>query len=362
MASDVDIHNMKSALSLACRGLGRVWPNPSVGCVIVQEDCVIARARTADGGRPHAETQALEQAGALAKGATLYVTLEPCTHHGQTAPCVEAIIAAGIAHVVIGTLDVDPRVSGKSVALLKAAGIKVTQGVLEDECCALNIGFIKRITENRPFVTLKMACTLDGKIACASGESQWITGSLARRHTHQVRSRHDAILVGCGTAVVDDPALSTRLDGVAHTPVRVVLDSKLRISPDSQLVRTATDVPLWVFGNGDDEQTSALRQHGVVIHSCDPHNLVLVLGVLADQGITRVLVEGGAEVHASFLRQGLCDELFIYRAPTLLGGDGKSMIRTLNIETLVQRYDFVRCSSRILGADVLEIYKQKDEG
>lgn len=360
MVQNSDIHHMKSALSLARRGLGRVWPNPSVGCVIVQDDCVIARARTADGGRPHAETQGLEQVGTL-KGATLYVTLEPCTHHGQTAPCVEAIIAAGVARVVIGTQDVDPRVSGKSVALLEAAGIKVTQGVLEDECRALNIGFIKRITENRPFVTLKMACTLDGKIACASGESQWITGDIARRHTHQVRSRHDAILIGCGTALADDPALSTRLDGVVHTPVRVVLDSNLRISPDSQLVCTAKDVSLWVFGKGTGEQVFALKQQGVAIHPCDPHDLILVLELLAKQGITRVLVEGGAETHASFLRQNLCDELLIYRAPTMLGGDCKSMVGTLDIETLAQRHDFVRCSSRILGADVLERYKRRSE-
>lgn len=353
---------MKSALSLAHRGLGRVWPNPSVGCVIVQDGYVIARARTADGGRPHAETQALVQIGALAKGATLYVTLEPCTHHGQTAPCAEAIIAVGIAHVVIGALDVDPRVSGKSVALLEAAGIKVTQGVLEDECRALNIGFVKRITENRPFVTLKMACTLDGKIACASGESQWITGELARRHTHQVRSRHDAILIGCGTALADDPTLSTRLDGVAHTPVRIVLDSKLKISLDSNLVRAAKDVPLWAFGNGTDEQTAALKQQGVVIHPCDPHDLTSVLELLASQGITRVLVEGGAETHASFLRQGLFDELLIYRAPTMLGGDAKSMVGTLGVETLKQRHDLVRCSSQTLGVDVLQIYKRKSEG
>lgn len=361
MVQNSDIHHMKSALSLARRGLGCVWPNPSVGCVIVQGDCVIARARTADGGRPHAETQALAQVGALAKGATLYVTLEPCTHHGQTAPCVEAIIAAGIVRVVIGSLDVDPRVSGKSIALLEVAGIKVTQGVLEDECRALNIGFIKRITENRPFVTLKMACTLDGKISCASGESKWITGDLARRHTHQVRSRHDAVLVGCGTALVDDPALSTRLDGVLHVPVRVVLDSNLKISPDSQLVRTANKVPLLVFGGEAGEHASALKQQGVIIYSCDPHDLVSVLGALARHGITRVLVEGGAEIHASFLRQGLCDELLIYRAPTMLGGDAKSMVGALGIETLAQRHDLVRYSTQTLGVDVLEIYKRKDE-
>lgn len=359
MVHNSDIHHMKSALSLAQRGLGRVWPNPSVGCVIVQDDYVIARARTADGGRPHAETQALAQAGTLAKGATLYVTLEPCTHHGQTAPCIDAIIAAGITRVVIGTLDVDPRVSCKSVALLEAAGIQVTQNVLEDECSSLNIGFIKRITENRPFVTLKMACTLDGKIACASGQSQWITGDISRRHTHQLRSRHDAILVGCGTALADDPALSTRLDGVVHTSVRVVLDSSLRISPDSQLVRTAKDVPLWVLGDGSDEQATALKQQGVVMHYCDPHDLTSVLELLASQGITRVLVEGGAKIHASFLRQGLCDELLIYRAPTMLGGDGKSMVGALGVETLAQRHDFVRCSTQTLGLDVLEIYKRK---
>ncbi|PCJ99841.1 MAG: riboflavin biosynthesis protein RibD [Zetaproteobacteria bacterium] len=362
MASDVDIHHMKSALSLARRGLGRTWPNPSVGCVIVKDMCVVARARTADGGRPHAESQALEQAGILSRGSTLYVTLEPCTHHGQTPPCVDAIIAAGITRVVIGMRDVDPRVAGKSAAYLEDAGIIVTQDVLNDDCKALNTGFIQRMTQGRPFVTLKMACTIDGKIACASGESQWITGELARRHTHQVRSHHDAILVGIGTVLADDPMLSTRIDGVVHNPVRIVLDRHFKTPVDGQLVRSANDIPLWILGNKGSDAEGMLRRNGAMIHHCDPHDLDAVLKLLADQGITRVLIEGGAGIHASFLRHGLCDELLIYRAPTMLGGDAMSMIDAIGVNTLEQRYGFVRYSTQTLGDDVLEVYKRKAKG
>ncbi|MGH1377284.1 MAG: bifunctional diaminohydroxyphosphoribosylaminopyrimidine deaminase/5-amino-6-(5-phosphoribosylamino)uracil reductase RibD [Alphaproteobacteria bacterium] len=359
MASDVDIHHMKSALSLASRGLGRVWPNPSVGCVIVRDGCVVARARTADGGRPHAETQALEQAGAYANGATLYVTLEPCTHHGETAPCVDAIINAGIAHVVIGAKDVDPRVSGKSVGILESAGIRVTQNVMHDACHDINLGFFSRITEKRPFVTLKMACTLDGKIACASGQSKWITGDVARLHTHHVRSRHDAILIGSGTALADDPLLSTRIGGIDHKSVRIVLGDKSKIRPESNLISSAKDIPLWVFGDKGDECDAILSDMGAVVNSYDPYDLVSILENLAGKGITRILVEGGAQIHASFIKQDLFDELLIYRAPTMLGGDGISMIGDMGVNTLEKRHDLVKQYSRKLGSDVLESYKKK---
>ena len=351
-----DINHMKSALALASRGLGRVWPNPSVGCIIVKDGIIIARARTANSGRPHAETQALAQAGAQAKGATLYVTLEPCAHHGQTPPCVDAIIEAGIVRIVIGAKDVDPRTAGKSANILKNAGIEVITGVLEDECNALNIGFINRITKNRPFVTLKMACSLDGKIALRSGESQWITGALARSHVHQVRSRHDAILVGVGTVLADDPSLATRVKGFSHSSVRVVLDSDLRIPLDSKLVSTASNTPLWILHNPNIKEGEALSNKGVVLHETECRNLVSVLEVLAEQGITRLLVEGGAKIHASFLRANLCDELLIYRAPKILGGTAKSLFSDLNVDILANSYNFKQVHVQKLGDDVLERY------
>ena len=359
MPSDTDIHYMKSALSLAQRGIGRTEENPSVGCIVVKDGIIVARARTADGGRPHAEKRALEQAGAQAEGATLYVTLEPCSHHGQTPPCVEAIIKAGITRVFIGTNDVDPRTEGQSVELLRQAGIEVVQGILEEECRAVHAGFIKRITENRPFVTLKTACTLDGKTATSSGESKWITAKLARRHAHLVRSRHDAILIGIGTALADNPMLTTRLEGVKHTLARIVLDRHLRLSPDSRLAQSAKDYPLWVFYEEKSDNHDGLKQAGAVLHQADCTDLSSVLKILADQGINRLLVEGGAEIHASFLRAKLCDELLIYRAPTLLGAEGKSVVGALRIDALAQRRDYSRKSSISLGADILEIYEKK---
>ncbi len=350
-----DIHHMKSALSLARRGLGRTAPNPSVGCIIVKGGVVIARARTADKGRPHAETIALSAADKQAKGATLYVSLEPCAHHGQTPPCVDVIIKAGISRVVIGAKDVDPRVAGKSIAKLKSHKIEVVSGILEDECNALNIGFINRIIKNRPFVTLKIACSLDGKIALSSGQSQWITGELARAHTHQVRSRHDAILVGIGTVLADNPSLTTRINGGSHEVVRVVLDSDLRIPVDSKLVLAAQNTPLRIFHSAS--TGGALTDAGAALHQADCKDLVSVLELLAEQGITRLLVEGGAEIHASFLRANLCDELLIYRAPKILGGSAKSCFADLNVDILANSYNFKRCSFQNLGDDMLEIYK-----
>ncbi len=362
--SDIDIHHMRSALSLAGRGLGRTAPNPSVGCVIVKGGITIARARTNDGGRPHAENLALSQAGAQAKGAILYVTLEPCAHHGQTPPCVDAIIDAGISRVIIGSKDVDPRTAGKSIQRLESAGIEVITGVLEDECNALNTGFFSRLTKNRPFVTLKTACSLDGKIALKSGESQWITGELARAHVHQVRARHDAILVGIGTVLADNPSLTTRVKGLKNTPVRVLLDSNLRISLESKLVSTAKNTPLWILHNanpkgglkGDLSKAGKLVNKGAILHQTDCSNLVSVLGLLAGQGITRLLVEGGASVHASFIKAGLCDEMLIYRAPKILGGNAKSAFADLDIDILANCYKFKQTGTQKLGDDMLEMY------
>lgn len=230
---------MAHALRLGARGLGRTWPNPAVGCVIVKAGRVVGRGWTCPGGRPHAEPVALAQAGAAALGATAYVTLEPCSHHGRTPPCAEALIAAGLARVVTATGDPDPRVSGRGHAMLREAGIAVTERVLEAEARTAHAGFQKRVTEGLPFVTLKLAATLDGRIATASGESRWITGSLARRAVHAMRMRHDAVMVGVGTAIADDPDLSVRDLGSGHQPVRIVVDSLLRHAPDSRQIGRA---------------------------------------------------------------------------------------------------------------------------
>lgn len=308
-------HYMRSALNMARRGLGRTAPNPTVGCVIVKNGNIIARARTADKGRPHAETIALQQAGDDAKGATLYVTLQPCTHHGQTPPCAEAIKNSGIQTLVIGSDDPNPAVNGYP------DGIEVINGVLKDECDEVNSGFFLTVKENRPFITLKTACTLDGKIACASGESKWITGELARRHTHMIRSKHDAIMVGKGTSSKDTPKLTTRLSGIDHTPIKIIL--------------------------GETEL------------NCDSNDLTAVMKELVGMGVTRLLVEGGAKIHASFLKAGLCDQMLIYRTPTLLGAENIDMVADLNINTLAERYDLERKTLQILDGDVLETYQPK---
>ncbi|MFM2366446.1 MAG: hypothetical protein RIR95_1054, partial [Pseudomonadota bacterium] len=241
-----DQDHMAHALRLAARGLGRTWPNPAVGCLVVKNGVVLGRGWTQPGGRPHAETMALAQAAEGARGATAYVTLEPCAHHGKTPPCANALIDAGVARVVSAATDPDPRVADRGHAMLRAAGISVTEGVLEAEAVALNEGFFQRILRGTPLVTLKLALTLDGRIANAAGASQWITGPLARRTVHMQRAVHDAVMVGIGTALADDPDLTVRDLGVSHQPVRIVIDSHLRLPATGRLARSARINPVWV--------------------------------------------------------------------------------------------------------------------
>lgn len=352
-----DKNYMRSCINIARRGSGCTSENPSVGCVIVKDGVIIARARTSNGGRPHAEAIAIKIAGEKAWGATLYVTLEPCAHHGETPPCVNAILSSGIKRVVIGVQDPDPRTAGQSILKLKNAEIEVQEGVLETECKKLHAGFISRVTKNRPYVTLKVACTLDGKIACANGESQWITGELARRHTHLLRSRNNAILVGANTAIYDDPALTTRLSGFHHNVTRVVLDRKLRIKPNSKLVSTAKKVPILVFHEVG--STKNLEKEGVIIEKTECSDIETILKNLASRGINNLLIEGGAKIYASFFKSGLFDELVIYRAPTILGGDSKPVVSDLNIDTLAKRIDLHHVDTKKLGQDKVEIYKTK---
>lgn len=365
--SPADYAHMAAALALAERGLGRVWPNPSVGCVIVKEGRVVGRAVTAPGGRPHGETQALAQAGNAARGATAYVSLEPCNHHGKTPPCSEALIAAGIARVVVACEDPDPRVSGGGIRRLRAAGIQVDVGLMATEAAALNEGFFKRIREAAPLVTLKMATSLDGRIATRTGQSQWITGPQARAQGHLLRACHDAIMVGIGTALADDPELTCRLPGLeARSPVRIVMDSRLRLPLTAKLVRGAATVPTWIVTLRDGAEAAraqAFIDCGVQLISIDPDPpgeipVAQALAALAAHGVTRVLVEGGARLAASLLRADQVDRIEWFRAPMVIGGDGLAAAAAFGVGELTAAPHFRRIDTLRLGDDLLERFRR----
>ncbi len=344
---------MRHALALARRALGTTAPNPAVGCVIVSgEGRIVGRGFTRKGGRPHAETVALAEAGEAARGATAYVTLEPCAHQGETPPCAGALVAAGVARVVAALEDPDPRVSGRGIAMLWDAGVQVATGVLADEAAALNAGFFLRVKENRPLVTLKIAQSLDGKTATVSGQSRWITGPEARAYGHLLRARHDAILVGIETALADDPSLTCRIPGLEdRSPLRVVLDTRLRLTPGSKLARGGALVFTTVDGKLDGVETVRVARD-----ARGRPDIGAVLNALAGRGITRLLVEGGAGVHASFLDRGLADRLEVFRAPILIGASGKSAVDALAALDLDEASRFVSTGTRRLGADLLESF------
>jgi len=362
-----DVANMRTALSLARRGLGNVWPNPAVGCVLVDEHGkVVGRGWTQPGGRPHAETEALRQAGVQAKGATAFVSLEPCDHHGQTPPCSQALIDAGIGRVVVACQDPDERVGGKGIERLRNAGIEVAQGVCETEALRLNQGFFLKVTKGRPLFTLKSASTLDGRIATHTGDSQWITGEEARMAGHALRADHDAIMVGIGTALVDDPMLTCRLSGLEdRSPLRIVFDSRMRLPLTHKLVATAAQHPTWIVtlpGN-DEERKQAFEGVGVSVIEVEPDkdgypNLELAALEMGRRGLTRVLVEGGSHLAASFLEHNLIDRVAWMRAPCIIGGDGLPAMMAFGVEKLDQTADFVRISSREAGTDLIEIYER----
>jgi len=351
---------MRLALALAERALGTTAPNPAVGCVIVAENRVVGRGWTQMGGRPHAETMALAEAGEAARGATAYVTLEPCAHHGQTPPCANALVEAGVARVVVAVEDPDPRVSGKGIAMLRAAGIEVETGVLEKEATELNAGFFLRVKENRPLVTLKIAQSLDGKTATVSGQSKWITGPEARRFGHLLRAKNDAILIGIETALADDPELTCRLSGLEdRSPVRIVLDTRLRLSEGAKLVRTAKETPTIVCTVANGGGTLVASGVEIVKAARDPRGRPDVGAVLAElgrRGITRLLVEGGAAVHAAFIDRGLADRLEVFRAPIVLGGSGRNAVDALAALDLDEASRFVPVGRRALGPDMLESF------
>jgi diaminohydroxyphosphoribosylaminopyrimidine deaminase / 5-amino-6-(5-phosphoribosylamino)uracil reductase len=355
-----DAEYLELALALAERGLGNVWPNPSVGCVLVRDGLIVGRGWTQPGGRPHGEVQALDQAGSKSKGATAFVTLEPCAHHGQSPPCAQALIDAGISRVVISAPDPDPRVDGHGARMLTAAGVHV-DWLEQSKAVALNAGFLSKLQKIRPLVTLKLATTLDGRIATSGGESQWITGPIARARGHLLRAQHDAILVGIATALADDPELTCRLPGMTdYSPVRVVLDSNLRLPLDCRLVKGAPARPLWVIC-GSGHENAQLDDRGVDTIAVerggdgrvDP---AAAMAALAARGITRLLVEGGSAVGTAFLAAGLVDRLAWFRAPGVIGGDGLPVFSTLNLAELENMRRFRRQGIEVLGDDVLESY------
>jgi len=355
-----DPSHMRAALALARRGLGNTWPNPAVGCVIVRGGRVVGRGWTAPGGRPHAETRALAEAGEQARGAAAYVTLEPCSHHGRTPPCADALAAAGIKRCVVALGDPDPRVDGRGIERLRAAGIEVEVGLLAREAAEVQAGFLTRIREGRPLVTLKLASTLDGRIATVSGESRWITGPDARRIAHALRARHDATIVGIGTALADDPALTCRLPGLKPVPdVRVVMDTHLRLSPTSTLARTAHEAPVWVLHGPDapPERRGVLAALGVRLFEVPAGHgglgLPAALGALGTAGLTRVLVEGGAGLAAGLLRAGVVDRLAWFHTPGVLGADALAAVASLGIATLAAMPRFERVAAQAAGPDWL---------
>lgn len=363
---------MTIALRLARRGLGNVWPNPAVGCVIVSGEPgkrVLGRGWTQPGGRPHSETVALDQArarfGAAALvGATAYVTLEPCSHLGRTPPCADALIAARVARMVVACGDPDARVAGRGIARLRDAGIEVETDVCREQAENINIGFLTRVGDGRPMVSLKTATTSDGRIATRTGASQWITGAAARRHAHLLRSQHDAIAVGIGTAETDDPSLTCRLPGMqGRSPLRLVFDSQLRISLESELVRTAADVQTWVLSAAktDKERRKALEGAGVMVVPIEdvvdgqpePGAALRALGAM---GVTRLMVEGGARLSTGLLRAGLVDRLLWFRAPSLIGGDGLPPFGDLGVADMSEVPTFKPLSLTPVGDDTLEIF------
>lgn len=352
---------MALALSLGRRGLGRVWPNPAVGCVIVKDGLIVGRGQTADGGRPHAEARALAQAGDAAYGATVYVTLEPCAHHGKTPPCADALIQAGVARVVVATGDPHPKVSGKGFDMLSAAGVQVDTGVLQDQAQRDNAGFLLTQTQGRPLVTLKMAGTLDGRIATASGESQWITGPAARRAVHMMRARHDAVMVGAGTVRADDPSLTVRGLGIAQQPVRVIVSRGMRLPATGQLAQTARDTPVWVC-HGPDAAVAAWTDRGAVSLPCglDAGQVDLndVLQGLAARGITRVFCEGGGMLAASLLQADLVDVLVVFSAGMAIGAEGTPALAAMGVDELANAPRFKLDSVTQIGPDICHKWRR----
>lgn len=343
-----DIHYMRHALRLASRAIGRSAPNPAVGAVIVKNGNIVGCGWTAHGGRPHAEPIALSQAGDGAKGATLYVTLEPCAHYGQTPPCMEAIIKAGITRVVAACGDPNPLVAGKGFSGLRAAGIEVIENICEKEARFLNEGFFSVIERKRPFVTLKLATSLDNKITRSDGK-KWITNEQSRAHVHGLRARHDAIITGIGTVLADDPRLDCRLPGCEQdSPTRIVMDNHLRVPENAQIL------PAWIFAIAEavernSKKVAKLQAAGTRIFAYT-RSLADVLHILANQGVTRLLVETGQKLASAFIENNLVDRIYWFSASVIIGHQG---LYALNSEGMKK---FMITKTEMLQGDHLAIY------
>jgi diaminohydroxyphosphoribosylaminopyrimidine deaminase / 5-amino-6-(5-phosphoribosylamino)uracil reductase len=363
---DTDRRFMELALTLGRRGLGRTWPNPAVGAVVVKDGVIVGRGWTQPGGRPHAEPVALAQAGEAARGATLYVTLEPCSHFGKSPPCADAIIAAGISRVVAAIEDPNPEVAGKGHAKLRAAGIAVDVGLCAQEAAHAHAGHFRRVRDGRPHVILKLAVSADEKIGAVGRKPVAITGEAARTRVHLLRAQCDAILVGIGTVLSDDPLLTCRLPGMEkRSPVRVILDRALRIPGQSRLVHSARETPLWVFASELAEAPAAMKLGGAgaqiirVAPTARGLDLHAVLRALSERGVTRLLVEGGSRVASSFVAAGLVDEIWLLRGAEAVGADGIPALDALPLSAIAQSPAFRVRASETLDKDNLTIFERR---
>jgi diaminohydroxyphosphoribosylaminopyrimidine deaminase/5-amino-6-(5-phosphoribosylamino)uracil reductase len=362
---EIDRRYMELALTLGRRGLGRTWPNPAVGAVVTKDGVIVGRGWTQAGGRPHAEPVALAQAAEAVRGATLYVTLEPCSHFGKSPPCADAIIAAGISRVVAAIEDPNPEVAGKGYTKLRAAGISVDVGLCAAEAAYAHAGHFRRVRDKRPHVILKLAVSADEKIGAAGHKPVAITGEAAKTRVHLLRAQCDAILVGIGTVLSDDPLLTCRLPGMEkRSPVRVVLDRSLRIPGQSKLVHSARETALWVFASELADAPAAMKLGGAgaqVIRAMPGDkglDLKAVLHALAERGITRLLVEGGGSVASSFVAAGLVDEVWLLRGTDKVGADGVPPLDALPLSAITQSPTFRVRASEMLGKDALTVYER----
>jgi diaminohydroxyphosphoribosylaminopyrimidine deaminase / 5-amino-6-(5-phosphoribosylamino)uracil reductase len=352
---------MRLAIREARKGLGRTSPNPCVGAVVVKGNRLIGAGYHHQAGTPHAEVHALRAAGGKARGATIYVTLEPCSHTGRTPPCTQAILDSGIRRVVVGMPDPNPLVAGGGCKILAAQGLEVVDGVLAQQCRDLNRPFVKHVTTGLPWVIMKAGMSLDGKLALASGQSGWITSEQSRLQVHRLRDRVDAILIGSGTALCDDPALTTRLPRRrGRDPLRVILDTTLRVPPTARLLKQASSAETWIFcGPGADASRAAsLVAAGAVLKQVglDDSGRLDLKAVLCELGraqLTSVLVEGGSRVHGAFLRGGLVDAVQIFAAPIFIGADGVPLLDSLGLQKVADAPRFSTTRVRRLGNDVL---------
>ncbi len=357
---------MRHALRLARRGMGKTSPNPAVGCVIVKDGAIVGEGWHKKAGTPHAEVHALAQAGTRACGADVYVTLEPCSHHGRTPPCAEALIEAGVASVQIGMRDPNPLVSGRGMEMLRSAGIPVRCGILEIECSRINEPFIKHVTSGMPFVVLKSAMTLDGKTATSTGESKWITNDKSRRYVHKLRSMLDAVMVGVGTVLADNPRLTCRLAGRNRNPVRIIVDSRLRTPLDSNLLsRDLPGTTIIATIEKNPSLISRYEERGAQVMVCSEREgrvaLEDMLQRLGSLGIQSLLLEGGSSLASSALHAGLIDKFLLFYAPKFLGGeDGFGLFAGKGVDRMECAVKLKNITARHFGDDImLEAYPEK---